>query len=524
MKSKCCICFIVFGLSLPLCYGQQRENNFYQQALQESLIPIHAGIPEKIPFWNTYSMRFIYAPAFEFRSIADCGSYRFRALSFSSKQEYTFCATTPWASLSPIWENIPVGETFLTVEALDPDGNPVALSGERKFYRAAVFDSPCNIPKKDYNNSSKKVLQYIFNLDSVQSWLREKTPDPKYTLYCYPSKSITAVIEAMILYAQQEPQNHTKAMQIAERAADYLISQSEPENAPLAFWPPTYAGDELTAKHNKGKIMTSINAKTGQVYLDLYDATGKEKYLEAAKGIANTFQKTQLPSGTWYTKMLTDGGRPDVRNLSIPIEIITFLDRMVKQHNCTKYQESTNQALEWILVHPVKTYNWEGQFEDVNPGNAYKEMSLPIPSFTAVYLLQHADENPEYIPMAEDIIRFVEDQFIVWKTPLPYAQRGETTRTWHTPSALEQYSCYTPISSCVANAAIMFETAYEVTHKKMYRAKARTLANSLIAKQNADGYIPTGWDTCPPTRIKYWWVNSAVYDAIMLGDLGKKFE
>jgi hypothetical protein len=70
----------------------------------------------------------------------------------------------------------------------------------------------------------------------------------------------------------------------------------------------------------------------------------------------------------------------------------------------------------------------------------------------------------------------------------------------------------------------MFETAYEVTHKKMYRAKARTLANSLIAKQNADGYIPTGWDTCPPTRIKYWWVNSAVYDAIALGDLGEKFE
>ena len=121
-----------------------------------------------------------------------------------------------------------------------------------------------------------------------------------------------------------------------------------------------------------------------------------------------------------------------------------------------------------------------------------------------------------YLEKALEIIRFVEDQFVVWEKPLPFGQRGESTATWFTPSVLEQYTCYSPIDASVTRVSGILLQAYKATGDELFLQKSKALANALTQQQGIDGNIPTGWDTVPPTRIKFWWLNCAVGGASFL--------
>ena len=47
----------------------------------EYLVPVRPGESGKSPFWNGFSKRFMYAPAFEFGEVDDAKVYRFTVRS-----------------------------------------------------------------------------------------------------------------------------------------------------------------------------------------------------------------------------------------------------------------------------------------------------------------------------------------------------------------------------------------------------------------------------------------------------------
>ena len=97
---------------------------------------------------------------------------------------------------------------------------------------------------------------------------------------------------------------------------DFLMGISEPEGKPYACFPPTYYKDYQTlskgmftrAKEFHGQLMMTYPASVADIYLSLFDATKDQKYFGAAVKIANTYLKTQLPSGYMAPKSL-DGYR-----------------------------------------------------------------------------------------------------------------------------------------------------------------------------------------------------------------------
>ena len=182
--------------------------------------PVRPGAPGKVPFWNTYSKRFMYAPAFNFNHIEKAVFYRFTAISLATNEKFTFDAETPWASLSPIWEKLPVGQVALVTEGHDDRGQIFGLSGTRVFYKAAGYNGPYIKQEKDYEESAREALKFLFNLKPVQTWLEARL-DTSYSLYCYPSKIIGAVVESMLLYADVASDNGDgqKAINIAKNAA-----------------------------------------------------------------------------------------------------------------------------------------------------------------------------------------------------------------------------------------------------------------------------------------------------------------
>src|SRR5439155_23662577 len=121
----------------------------------------------------------------------------------------------------------------------------------------------------------------------------------------YASKVIGSLMTGCTIYANQSPRpaDADEAIDIARPAADFLLSISSAPAAAMEYFPPTYHGAKPTDRENDNFTMLISPAEAGQGYLNLYDVVPDSKYLNAARRIAETYGKRQLPSGTWPLKV-----------------------------------------------------------------------------------------------------------------------------------------------------------------------------------------------------------------------------
>ena len=232
---------------------------------------------------------------------------------------------------------LPVGYVDLTVEALDSEGKVLTTTGTRHFYKASTFRGPYHQPARDYDVSARLALEYLFNKSWLQNWITDGTPDKSYSLYCYPSKMIGSIIEGMILYGELAPANRDRALLIARKAADYLIRVCRnPDDAPLAYLPPTYDPEHIKKPENmgendsnweyaqnaavkyRGQIMLTYPPQVALSYLNLFDITGDSVYYKTAVNIADTYARIQNDSGLWPLKAFIADGNPVVENSAEP--------------------------------------------------------------------------------------------------------------------------------------------------------------------------------------------------------------
>jgi maltose/maltodextrin transport system substrate-binding protein len=192
--------------------------------------------------------------------------------------------------------------------------------------------------------------------------------------------------------------------------------------------------------------------------------------------------------------------------------VIRFLDRLIADYNQPRYQPMLDHAVAWMLDNPVRTFNWQAQFDDAKLRGPYENLAKHEACDFASYLLRHADQDARKIALAEDILRFAEDQFVVWEHPPAIKARSDnlSTRNWFTPCSTEQYAMFEPISGSSAFMIIAYLRAYEATGKPIYLAKAESLANALtVAQEYHHGRYPT-------RMIKEdlaYWINSTVNTA-----------
>ena len=270
--------------------------------------------------------------------------------------------------------------------------------------------------------------------------------------------------------------------------------------------------------------MITYGADAGNAYLDLYDLTGDEKYLKAAKNIASTYVKTQLDNGSWYLYVNNQTGEPVEEPLTIPTEIINYFDRLRVDYDMPQLEEATKKAFAYTMENPVETFDWNAQFEDVKARKPYQNLSREQACNLAVYLFRN-NPTKEDIELAEELIRFAEDQFIIWEKPEPLLNwkrgSGGLPQNWVTPSVQEQYVFWRPIAR---SSGIMIDTfweAYKSTGKDIYLAKAKSLANTfLIVQKMHNGDYPTHF-----TEHKMnFWLNNVVYPAKVLMNLERNLE
>jgi maltose/maltodextrin transport system substrate-binding protein len=300
------------------------QATLHAQAIEESMIPIRPGVPGKSPFWNRYARMFAYVPSFEFTKVPGAVHYRFTATAKADGKDYVFVVANPWATLAPIWPDVPVGDVALKVEGLGREGQVLGLAGTQAFYRAAVFNGPYGKPLMEYRQSARRALESMYRQKYVRNWKVNGKPDEaSNSLYSYPDILIGGgVVPAMRMFAQLSSGAEAQdSLHIANIAAKYLISISEPAGAPLAHIPPTYTGRGFNAER-KGQIMLYYAAYVSGHYLDLFDVTKDDALFTAATRMADTLIKTQRADGSWPLQVEAKTGKPLSKNLSLPVDIL----------------------------------------------------------------------------------------------------------------------------------------------------------------------------------------------------------
>jgi len=485
---------------------------------------VRHGEKRGAPFWNAESTMFMYVPAFHFTAVRGCRRYLYKAVD-ENGGIHTFEADNCCALLTPIWAELPEGVVQLTVTALRPDGSEYGLAGARTFYRSAPFPEDTPPAVCSYAECAVKAYKYAMSQSFIQHWLKHGTPDPSYDLNVYPSKMISALVEAMLSYARLCPEDAADALKVATNAADYLMRITPRGDAPMADVPPTYHLDFcpdpekhniLTPNWNAAKahgdtVMMIYPASAGLMYVDLEKATGNAAYLEEALKIGRYYLETVEPNGSWYLVRSAVTGKPLTGNCVSPmLDVVAFLDALYKRTGDGCWKELCEKAIGYVTETQLRTYNWEAQFEDTALSSNYANLTHFSAVSLAMYFAENHADDPKFMELAKSLMRFAEDQFVIWKRPYPWFHGAPgdfapyNPAIWHTPCALEQYNWYVPIDSSTCTVAHGFFALYKAGCGSLYLAKALALMDQLTRMQREDGKIPTHWMNTEDAEKNFW--------------------
>lgn len=487
-----------------------------------------------VPFWNINSSQFTFVPQFEFSEIPGARAYLYTARDKDGR-EHTFEADTPIAPLTPIWAEIPVGFVTLTVEAIHIRGERY-LAGARTFFKSAPFPGREDLPPRarSYRECARLAFAFLFRDPATQHWLTHGVPDPTYYINVYPSKTISSIVRAMLAYAKMEPAVAADAIRLARNAADYLLLITYPDGSPLEGLPPTYSflgldreivnKNCVAAEGREHTLMMIYPAFVGSMYLGLEEATGDARYFEAARRIAEYYAAHVLENGSWYLLLDAATGEPQNHNCCQHFSILNFLTAYAERTGEERFREMATRYFDYIASRCLDSYNWEGQFEDVKLTTNYHNLTHLTADSMISYIAKNHRNDPEKLAMAEQMMRYVEDQFVVWGEYAPWNRSLSPGGTFHSPAALEQYEWYVPIDGSTGAVMRAMLDLYEVTGNELLREKACALADAITRMQGESGVIPTHWMSKDPAKDLYnFWINCHIGTAFNMLHIAELF-
>ena len=292
--------------------------------------------------------------------------------------------------------------------------------------------------------------------------------------------SAAAMFGSRLAMLESDPDFKAELLDIARAGGHYLIRRGE---GPYRL-PTYYKGDVWFA------------AWMGPAFLDLFDATGDQEWMDRAVEFAQLLQQLQQPSGTW-TWVDEDSGAIGVSNerndrswdnLDLQFaEFLYFLGRLRTQYNNEDFAAVETAAYDWLKaavpadpVHNGRNYLWL----DRRPGTAKDALG---PTFYALYLLDYATQVTD--AQLEEIISIAESEFIQW-----------TRSTGPGMQFLPKVDGFAPRESigsgfngvdpaATMRMALVFLKLYQRTGKDLDLARAKALCESVLAMQRSNGLI-----------------------------------
>ena len=385
---------------------------------------------------------------------------------------------------------------------------------------------------RPYRESALRTFAYMASLPAMRTLVEKGEPEQTYQHNAYVSKTHAAHIILMLEWARREPQRRDEAMRFAAASANYLLSQLEPPDAPLGWWPPTYGRTPLRrdpadgganrpamvgnepegAVKYRGEVMLLYPADVGAAFVAYFRATGDRRFLDAARGIGETYLKRRRPDGSWPLKMRLATGEPVGENTLVPTRPLAFFLALAEATGESRWTEAADGCFAWLEAHPLTDWNWDGQFEDVQPRPPYANPTKHNAVEAMFEILRRFPNDPARLAQCRRILRFCENRFVCWERPAGHP-------LWDVPSVLEQYSCFIPIDASAAKMIRAYLAIWRVTGEPELLAKARALGDTITRVQTPEGRIPTFWTHDTLGQPLYDWLNCMGYSAFALLEL-----
>ncbi len=245
-------------------------------------------------------------------------------------------------------------------------------------------------------------------------------------------------------------------------------------------------------------------ADVGKAFVDYHVETRDGRFLTAAAGIAETYLRIRRADGSWPLKMRLSTGAAIGENTLVPNRVLELFDALYAVTGDLKWRNAASDCFAWLEAHPLKDWNWDGQFEDIKPERPYRNPTKHNAVETMLYMLKRYPGDKARLALCRKILEFCEKRFVVWKTPANHPK-------WPAPSVLEQYSCFTPIDASSAKMIRAYMAMYQAEGRSEDLAKARALADTITRVQKSSGRIPTFWDGVATDEglscERYDWLN-----------------
>ena len=385
---------------------------------------------------------------------------------------------------------------------------------------------------RPYREAALKAFAYMASLPAMRTLVETGVPEQTYQHNAYVAKTHSAHVISMLEWARCEPERRSEALRLAGASAEYLLTQLEPPDASLAWWPPTYGRTPL--KHDpadgdanrpcmvgnepegavkyRGEVMLVYPAEVGAAFVAWFRETGDRRFIDAARGIGETYLKTRRSDGSWPLKMRLATGEPIGENTLVPTRPLAFFNALSVATGDRRWAEASDRCFAWLEAHPLADWNWDGQFEDTQPLPPYANPTKHNAVETMFEILRRYPDKLDRLAQCRRIMRFCEKRFVCWERP-------ENHPLWDVPSVLEQYSCFIPIDASAAKMILAYLALWRATGEPELLAKAKALGDTITRVQKPEGRIPTFWTHDTLGQPLYDWLNCMGYTAAALLEL-----
>jgi hypothetical protein len=269
---------------------------------------------------------------------------------------------------------------------------------------------------------------------------------------------------------------------------------------------PVYQGATKWEDEGRGDGLHCIEPdKVGELgvgYLKFYQITGDRKYLEAsidcAEALAGNVRDVRADTNRyahdfdfrspWPFRVNARTGAVIDEYTSNVVEPIRLFDELLRTggrigleaEKAESFRKAREIARDWLFAKngPMKTYIWNGYFEDIPSDPRQLNRVQITPLETARYILKHPEYDPHWRTNVAAILNWVASVF----------------GTEGMDAIKEQTWCYAPMGSHTARYASICALYYEKTGDERYREEAFRFFNFATYMCEDNGYVWVGPD------------------------------
>jgi hypothetical protein len=267
----------------------------------------------------------------------------------------------------------------------------------------------------------------------------------------------------------------------ARDLADWNIAHSTPATAAYPNLPYSAHQDgRPTGSADKNSIETDKPAFLGSAYLALYEATGDQRYLDAARKIAATLMPKQRGDGSWPFRVVPGDGSIYQDLGGAPVFFVEFFERLGRHENKLEYTRAAEGATRLMIARNVEKGEWGTYHEDIAPKPATHLSAEPM-SFTADYLFRTSQQHPEYVEMGRRVLQQMEAKLVF----------TEGHAAAPAPAVAEQATFAHIMAGHSARYCLALADLYRVTQAPAIKRRALSGLNAVTYMQSEAGLFRT---------------------------------